>query len=96
MITDKSQSAVRVLVQAQPFDKALSTVPLQAKGWRCFLRQASGPMGLATWILKRGACAVLLVQSTTQPLVQTISLPSSDEARELCDLFAQSGLARPA
>lgn len=96
MITDKSQSAVPVRVQAQPFNQALNTVPLEAKGWRCFLRQAPGPMGLVTWILKRGACAVLLVQSKTQPLVQTISLPSSEDARELCDLFAQSGLARSA
>lgn len=87
---------VQVRLQVKPFaEQSLGLI--QSKGWRCFVRKsASGPSGLFTWIFKRGASAVMLSQSSAVAQIQTVDMPSGDEAHELCALFVQSGLALPA
>ncbi len=66
----------------------------RASGWRSFCKPSAkgGPL---TWMLKRGASAVLITQLAESSITQVVSLPT-EEAAELCSLFVSSGLAVPA
>lgn len=91
-----NSGVVQIRLQVKPFG-GHNMQALETKGWRCFVRKsATGPSELFTWILKRGASVVMLVQSKSESQPQTVSMPSTDEASELCGLFVQAGLALPA
>jgi hypothetical protein len=65
----------------------------RAAGWRSF-GKASRSAHELTWMLKRGASAVMITQFEELPATQVVSLPATDAA-ELCGLFVNSGLAIP-
>ena len=68
----------------------------RAAGWRSFCRQSNPKDGSKlTWLLKRGASAVMITQFDEMPTTQVVTLPAN-EAAELCGLFVKSGLATPA
>jgi hypothetical protein len=86
-----------VTMQVRPFDTATRNLGvMQRQGWRAFLRKSADQSGqLFTWIFKRGACAVMLVQEQTTSSKQTIELPDGDDAPDFCNLLVQAGFALP-